>query len=219
MRATFDGEHRSGKGTQIGLCAANLDYKYLVVRGDGTYQGGLDGILDEDSLAFRLHLNKSLEHDGNGGGNFWDIAATACAQVVTMPELSDQSLLIDRGPLSRAAFLLTKGLSGAALVGAMYPGYTYDLDGHTITHDPVDVETIDFGNIIYLQVTAATLLDRLDTSDPKFEFRKHNILQKEGLYEAAIHQLPEDTQSRIITINGDQAPEDVFTDYAEVLSS
>lgn len=59
MRLTFEGEHRSGKGTQIELHKqANPDL--LVVRGDGSYQGGLEGILSDEEISSRQELNSQL---------------------------------------------------------------------------------------------------------------------------------------------------------------
>jgi thymidylate kinase len=216
VRITFEGEHRSGKGTQIKLYKEVVSSNPLVVRGDGSYQGGLEEILSEEEIAFRNHLNERLYKKIDNSDVLWGIAATACAMTVRRPELSARSLLIDRGPLSRASFLLSRGKSGDELLKAMYPGFTYEANGRTFRQDAIDVESVDFGRVIYIQVPSSILLSRVSDDDPKAEFRRRNIRDKEGLFDRAITTLPATIQDSIEVIDGNQSPYNVLKSYTEI---
>lgn len=216
MRITFEGEHRSGKGTQIELYKEKSIRDLLVVRGDGSYQGGLDGILNESEIDLREELNGQLyeKHDAKIKMHLWSIAASLCASVVTHSSLQDRDLLIDRGPLSRASFLLSTGFEGKELLDGMYPAYVLNTCQGAIEGDAINVESIDFGQIVYIKVPASVLLGRISENDPKAEFRKKNIIEKEGLFEKAIEVLPRSVQSNIEVIDGDRLPEEVYKSYS-----
>lgn len=216
MRITFEGEHRSGKGTQIALYKEKHDQNLIVVRGDGSYQGGLEDILSEEELAFRTHLNERLYTETDKADVLWGIAATACALTVNKPELSQRPLLIDRGPLSRASFLLNRGKTGNELIRGMYPGFTYEMGNRTLRQPPIDVESVDFGRILYIKVPSSVLLSRITDDDPKAAFRRKNILDKEGLFDRAIDSLPKSIQDSIQVIDGNQEPHIVLASYAEM---
>ena len=215
MRITFEGDHRSGKGTQIDLYKDTYDPDITVVRGDGSYQGGLEGIASDDEIAFRDHLNERLYKETDKAELLWGIAATACALTVAKPELAGIPLLIDRGPISRAAFLLSRGKAGKELIDGMYPGFTYDMDGRTFTQPTVDIDSIDFGRIVYIQVPTSVLLSRITDDDPKADFRRKNIREKEGLFDRAVESMPSSVRASIEVIDGNQAPRDVLASYAE----
>lgn len=95
----------------------------------------------------------------------------------------------------------------------MYPKYRLETTHAVIEGDKVDVESIDFGTIYYLRVPSAVLLGRVSEDDPKYEFRKKNIIEKEGLFEKAIDQMPRSVQSNIKVVDGNQNPQDVFRSY------
>ena len=215
MRLAFEGEHRSGKGTQIGL-HKEANPGLLVIRGDGSYQGGLDGVLSEEEIRLREELNGRLyeKNTEKVKQHLWTIAARLCIDVVTRSELQDRDVLIDRGPLSRASFLLSNGLEGRGLLDNMYPEYEIDTEAGIVSGEKIDVESIDFGKIYYLKVPTSILLGRVSEDDPKYEFRKKNIIEKEGLFERAIDQMPRSVRSSIEVVDGNQSPEDVFNSYS-----
>ena len=214
MRLTFEGEHRSGKGTQIGL-HKDANPNLLIIRGDGSYQGGLEGVLSADEIKLREELNGRLyeKNTETVKQHLWAIAARLCVEVVAESKLQDRDILIDRGPLSRASFLLSNGLEGKELLDSMYPEYRLDTLEGVAEVSRVDIESIDFGKIYYLKVPTSVLLGRMSNEDPKYEFRKKNIIEKEGLFEKAIEQMPRSVQSIIEVIDGNQSPEDVFNSY------
>lgn len=215
MRITFEGDHRSGKGTQIDLYKSTYSPDIAVVRGDGSYQGGLEGIVSEQEIEFRKHLNERLYKETDKAELLWGIAATACALTVVKPELSQHSLLVDRGPISRAAFLLSRGKAGKVLIDDMYPGFTYDMNGHTLTQPSIDIDTIDFGRIVYIKVPTSVLLSRISDDDPKAEFRRNNIREKDGLFDRAVEIMPNSIQTFIEVVDGDQSPQEVLASYAD----
>lgn len=213
MRITFEGDHRSGKGTQIALYREKHGPDIPVVRGDGSYQGGLEGIVDDEQLAFRRHLNVRLYTEKDRAETLWDIAATACAATVNLPQFRGSSLLVDRGPVSRAAFLLSRGITGRELIDAMYPEFTYELDDTRIEQPAIPVESVDFGRIVYIRVPTDVLLSRISSDDPKAEFRRKNIQDKEGLFDAAVDVLPRSVREMVEVIDGHQPPEVVLKNY------
>ena len=213
MRITFEGEHRSGKGTQIDIYKKRHDAEITVVRGDGSYQGGLEEVLSEEEIAFRRNLNERLYKETDKVDVLWGIAATACAMTINKPQFKDTSLLIDRGPLSRASFLLSRGMEGDELVHAMYPGFSYSFETSTINQEPIPLEDVDFGKIVYIKVPTPVLLSRISPDDPKAEFRKRNIIEKEGLFDRAIKNLPRDIQNSIEVVDGNQSPDAVLDSY------
>ena len=216
MRLTYEGEHRCGKGTQIELSDVLVD-DALVVRGDGSYQGGLEGIVSPEVIAFRNSLNKRLYSADSVSEKLWDVAATACAATISSDVVANRNLLIDRGPLSRASYLLSKGYVGRYLLDNMYPEFDYvDGDIHVVM-PKIDVRDVDFGNIVYMQVPSAVLLTRITGDDPKAAFRRQNIIAKEGLFERAIDAVPQEVRDVITIVDGSQAPEDVLTQYVHLL--
>ncbi|MEO8911879.1 MAG: hypothetical protein ABI303_02755 [Candidatus Saccharimonas sp.] len=216
MRITFEGEHRSGKGTQIDLYKQGSESDLLVLRGDGSYQGGLSGILDETEICLREEINSQLysEHTAKVKGHLWSVAAHLCAETILSSQFKDRSLLIDRGPLSRASFLLSTGLEGKELLDNMYPAYDFKSKHGVIHGGPINVESVDFGRIIYLQVPMEVLLERISDNDEKADFRRKNIIAKKGLFEKAIEALPKSVQSSVEVINGDRHPDEIYQSYS-----
>lgn len=216
-RTTFEGEHRCGKGTQIELAVAALGDGVVVVRGDGSYQGGLEAYVSEEELQFRNSLNEVLYKETSGSDRLWGIAATACAASIGFPQFADKNLLIDRGPLSRATYLLSHGVQPRDVSSLLYPQFTFRTEATTIQHDAIHVEDVDFGNIIYIQVPTSVLLDRIEDSDPKADFRRRNIVSKIGLFDMAVECMPESVQDAVVIVNGNMPPADVFDQYAHLL--
>ncbi len=218
MRITFEGEHRSGKGTQINLYKKRSMHDPLIIRGDGSYQGGLDNILDQEDVAIRESLNRHLYNssDQKVHKHLWSVAANLCASVVMHPNLQNQDILIDRGPLSRASFLLSTGLNGQELLNNMYPAYNLDIEDGAIRGDVINIESIDFGKIIYLKVPTSVLLERVSDDDPKADFRRKNIREKEGLFDKAIDTMPKSVRSNIEIVDGNRPPEEVYKSIVDI---
>lgn len=217
----LDGLHRAGKGTQAALLHAAISKnggRSIIVRGDGTRDGlGLsEGDPYSDEWQARGFRVKSPE------GNTID--AWNAASYILMRELSEfrqtnkfDVVIVDRTVLSRAAFLLHRGvaLEGERLtLEELYPD---NLSGE---HDALDLSAT-LPDIIF-ELKAATpsdLLERLDNGDPKYTFRARNI--KGGFNPASVAKihLPEEIERRVSVIDASQDIETVHLEIKRSLGS
>lgn len=202
----FDGLHRTGKGTQAEKLYEALlgtGARSVIVRGDGTREGS--GLHEGDSYSeewqARSHRVKSPE--GNTV-EAWNAASYILARELSAKIHSNtnryDAIIVDRSLLSRAAFLLHRGigLKGTRFtLDEMYP------DNATMTpENQIDLKGIVPDIIFDLQVESPkVLLSRLDPEDPKYIFRARNI--RGGFDAAAIasRHLPEDIEERVETID------------------
>lgn len=221
----FDGLHRTGKGTQAELLAqaiAEAGGTSITVRGDGTREGlGLHAgdPYSEEWQQRGAHL-KTAQGGTVEGWNaasyllmreLWDLSSSKSAQ-------NYDAILVDRTVISRAAFLLHRGIGmeGQRLsLDSLYP------DNSSV---PPDAQ-LDLGKIIPdaifdLQVDSPQdLLERLDPQDPKFTFRARNI--KGGFRPAKIarQHLPDEVEQRVVTLDATQEKEQVFEKVISHLAS
>lgn len=205
-RATFvglDGLHRAGKGTQAALLHTAIEKnggRSIIVRGDGTRDGlGLsEGDPYSDEWQARSRRVKSPE------GN--TVEAWNAASYVLMRELSEyrhsdnyDAVIVDRTVLSRAAFLLHRGvaLEGERLsLDELYPD---NLSGE---HSALDIAATLPDTIFELKTPSPSdLLERLDADDPKYTFRARNI--KGGFNPASVakNHLPLEIEQRVSVID------------------
>ena len=204
----IDGLHRAGKGTQAKMLQATISHgggKGVIVRCDGTREGlGLsDGDPYSEEWQSRGRLVKSPQ------GN--TVEQWNAASYLLMSELdgrvSDKknpydAFIVDRTVISRAAFLLHRGiaLEGERLTLAdMYP------DNDQTSHAAIDLPGL-VPEVIF-ELTAPSphvLLDRLDAEDTKYTFRARNIRGGFSAASIARGHLPEDIERRVITINAAQ---------------
>ena len=217
----LDGLHRAGKGTQAALLPATISEnggRSIIVRGDGTRDGlGLsEG--DPYSNEWQTRSLRVKSPEGN------TVEAWNAASYVLMRELSElrktdkyDSVIVDRTVLSRAAFLLHRGvaLEGERLsLDELYPE---NLSGE---HEALDLAAT-LPDIIF-ELRAATpsdLLERLDNEDPKYTFRARNI--KGGFNPASIAKihLPEDIERRVRVVDASQEIKIVHQEIKRSLGS
>jgi thymidylate kinase len=210
----FDGLHRVGKGTQAEMLTRHLLLEgktSLTVRGDGTREGL--GQTPGDPLSpewqERSRRLKSIDRTVEG----WNLAS-----YILMKELdarihsaeAPDYLIIDRGIISRAAFLLHRGVlkrKRRARLDELYPDAALD--------DSFDINNVIPDVIFDMQVDDPDILfDRLDLNDPKYDFRAQNI---RGGFDSAAQAslyLPKNIEKRVEYIDATQ-PIDVI--HAHVL--
>ncbi len=217
----LDGLHRAGKGTQAALLRAAISEnggRSIIVRGDGTRDGlGLsEG--DPYSSEWQARSLRVKSPEGN------TVEAWNAASYVLMRELSEfretdkfDAIIVDRTVLSRAAFLLHRGvaLEGERLtLDELYP------DNLSREHEVLDLASTLPDVIFELKTpTPSDLLERLDNQDPKFTFRARNI--KGGFNPASIakRHLPEEIENRVKVIDASQEIEVVHQEIKRSLGS
>lgn len=217
----LDGLHRAGKGTQAALLRAAISEnggRSIIVRGDGTRDGlGLsEG--DPYSNEWQARSLRVKSPEGN------TVEAWNAASYVLMRELNEfretgeyDAVIVDRTVLSRAAFLLHRGvaLEGERLtLDELYPD---NLSGE---HEALDLAATLPDVIFELKAPAPSdLLERLDNEDPKYIFRARNI--KGGFNPASIAKihLPEDIERRVRVVDASQEIETVHQEIKRSLGS
>lgn len=217
----LDGLHRAGKGTQAALLHAAISEnggRSIIVRGDGTRDGlGLsEG--DPYSNEWQARSLRVKSPEGN------TVEAWNAASYVLMRELGEvrnsdnyDAVIVDRTVLSRAAFLLHRGvaLEGKSLtLDELYPD---NLSGE---HEALDLAATLPDVIFELKTpTPSDLLERLDNEDPKYTFRARNI--KGGFNPASIAKihLPKDIERRVKVVDASQEIEMVHQEIKRSLGS
>lgn len=204
----FDGLHRAGKGTQAELLS---DYFLkrrvfsLTVRGDGTREGlgQTPGDPVDTDWQERSRRLKTVDRTVEG----WNLASYILARElhghITNPSGPDR-IIVDRTLLSRTAFLLHRGVlphHQRATLDSLYPDA---IDANF----PIE-ETIP--DVIFEMSVPdpEILLDRLDPSDPKYDFRAQNIRGGFTAAQAAREYLPESIEARVVTLDATQTPEKI----------
>jgi len=211
----FDGLHRVGKGTQTRALVDTLSDKNLntiVVRGDGTRDGL--GLSQGDPFDLEWQQrNKYIKSEQGGSVEDWNASS-----LVLLRELSEvleneqekkfDAVIIDRSILSRAAFLLHRGvgMTGVRMtLEELYPS------NQTLHGDErLDLESLIPDIIFDLQAeNPLSLLSRLDRDDPKYLFRSRNI---KGGFESSIqakYHVPKNVQERVEVLDAGDSPENV----------
>lgn len=200
----FDGLHRSGKGTQAELLARALDEQHtrsVILRGDGTREGAGQSPGDPYSKEWqeRNHRLKTVDRTVEG----WNQSAYILAR-----ELHDriqnagqeEAIIVDRTLISRAAFLLHRGVTAhgaTAELADLYPDHQ-----DVAEEEAFDLDAIVPDVIFDLQADSPEdLLSRLDPDDPKYEFRAQNIRGGFETAQIASQHLPASVQARVETLD------------------
>ena len=210
----FDGNHRAGKGTQIRLLEAFLVRGGLHpyrLRGDGSRTGaGMDcsDPYSEWWQEFKANL-KSFENEYDA----WRIGARrllaeAAVKFTCISSDSNAVLLFDRSYLSRAQMTLKEGLDLSH--ANMYFG-----QGENVVDDGI-IDATKPDLVVYLDAPSHVLTGRLTQTDPKFDFRNHNIINSEDYFEEAFASLIGFGEN-IVKLDGDQPPEQVFECVRDVI--
>ena len=208
----FDGLHRVGKGTQTRALVETLTDKGLVsivVRGDGTRDG--QGLTQGDpfDLVWQQR-NKYIKFEQGGSVENWNASS-----LVLLRELSEllrvqrerkyDAIIIDRSILSRAAFLLHRGVG---MIGErMSLDELYPSNQSLQVDERLDLEALVPDLIFDLQSkNPSTLLKRLDQNDPKYVFRSRNI---KGGFESSVQaksHVPENVEERVEVLDAGDLP-------------
>ena len=202
----FDGNHRVGKGTQIDILSMSLadrGIRPLVLRGDGSRPGLGDSESDPHSLwwqGFREYIKQfDNEYDA------WRIGARrllgeAAIKLASVNDSMTSVVLFDRSRISRTQMTLKEGL--ATDFEIMYRNNGDD------EYDDADLKEFVPDLTIYMHAPASILLGRLSSQDPKYEFRRRNIIHSQDTFEAASDRCRE-SGAKVVSIRADQDPVDI----------
>ena len=210
----FDGLYRTGKGTQAEKLQSAIAREHMssvVIRGDGTRDGlGLHAG-DPYSEEWQARGRRLKSPEGNTVEG-WNAASYILARELAnrVNENSDghDVVIVDRTLLSRAAFLLHRGiqLRGDRLtLPKMYP----ESEGLS-DQEKIDFEAMVPDVIFDLQVDdPRALLERLDKEDPKYQFRSRNIKGGFDSAQIAAQHLPLDIEERVVRLEALETAETV----------
>lgn len=215
----FDGLHRSGKGTQAALLhEANMEAgaKSIIVRGDGTRDGL--GLTEGDPYCSEWQKRGREMKSGNSNSvEDWNVSS-----LLLMTELQEHvrenekdMIIVDRSLLSRAAFLLHRGV--------FYPSDEITIEDLYPENSILDADCrVDFDKTIpdlVFNLRAAkpkVLLERLDKDDPKYQFRSRNIKGGFSAAQSAVDLLPSNMRERVVNLD---CSEDEKAIHGRVLAS
>jgi thymidylate kinase len=211
----FDGLHRAGKGTQASYLVEVLNsngLETLVVRGDGTRDGLGLSLGDPFSLEWQQR-NRYMKSEIGGRVEDWNASSLILLQELSVildrgHENKLDAVIIDRTILSRAAFLLHRGvgmIGERMTLDELYPNnQTLQVDGR------LDLKALVPDVIFDLRAqNPAYLLDRLDHNDPKYVFRSRNI---KGGFESSMNakrHVPENVEVRVKMLDAAETPDEV----------
>lgn len=211
----FEGLHRSGKGTQIEFLKEKLDeigIPAIVVRGGGSRTNNGSDIGDPYSSWWEKHLSNLKKPDSKKSDWIEGSRRLSREMIVfrdrILPKFAEQKgasravLLIDRSILSHIAMLDDDDILN------MDKEHVYGVRSNQGKKLP-DTANVFPDLLFYLKSSSDTLLKRLDENDPKYEFRKKNILENGGKFDGAISLLSDTLKDRIITIDASLTPEDI----------
>jgi len=222
----FEGLHRSGKGTQIEIIKQRLDelgVPSIVIRGAGSRENKGEDVGDKYSEWWESHLKKikgpvSTKEDWIEGARRL-ARETLVFRDRILPQYAQEMgvnravLLIDRTILSHLAIIDDKTKDALNIDEE----HVY---GKRDERNRILPETREiFPDVIfYLKAKPEVLLSRLDPNDPKFEFRKKNILENTTSFDTAIEALPTDLKEDIINIDASQKSEVVAEEIFRILT-
>jgi thymidylate kinase len=218
----FEGPNRVGKGTQIARLYRYLEDRNipcLIVRGSGSRPAS--GAHTGDPLSqWWFRTNQSLKTTANL--DMWQVSANRLARefilwrdfffprMLRRKKAQHGVILVDRTVLSQFMILRETGVTDW---NKLYPDIARSL-GRKITGDMVCPDVI-----INLVAPKETLLSRLDSSDPKHDFRRLLIETKSHWYLDTMTMLPRRIQNKIRLVGADGTVDMVFGHILDTLLS
>ena len=223
----FEGPHRAGKGCNINLLSeylANKNIPSVTLKGDGSRPGVGDS--EGDPFSKYWQDASSELHKPNVDAELWEKAAYILSKEYLIwkgiyfprkiKQLGVESgvIILDRSILSRT--LIPREKISRHLWNEEVPNNLYrkpeNWKGQEIKIDNVTPDLI-----FSLYAPLETLIARLDKDDPKYEFRKRNLINRYEWYIDAVNYIPESLKSHVVSVNTNRDPNLVFEDIKSVL--
>lgn len=212
----FDGLHRVGKGTQATMLLNHIEERgntAIIMRGDGTREGL--GVTDGDpySPEWQERSHRLKTYDRTVGS--WNLASYILVRelhdAIYSPTAPD-TIIVDRSILSRAAFLIHRGVAQVGSELSLEDLYPDDSEGSPLVEATIPDVLFD------MQVgEPGVLLDRLDINDPKFDFRAENIRGGFAAAREAVNYLPSTIKNRVEFIDAGHEPEAIHNYIVSLL--
>lgn len=209
----FDGLHRVGKGTQTRALVEALSRNgidTLVVRGDGTRDGL--GLTQGDPFSLEWQQrNKYIKSEQGGSVDDWNASSSVLLRELSVllhdeREEKYDAIVIDRSILSRAAFLLHRGVGMPG--DRMTLDELYPCNSSLQVNEQLNLEALVPDIIFDLRArNPESLLSRLDQDDPKYVFRSRNI---KGGFESSLQakqHVPESVEDKVKVLNAGDSPQ------------
>ena len=208
----FDGNHRIGKGTQIGIVGDALKkegYRPHILRGDGSRPGlGLEE--NDPHSEYWAEFKEYATRQENLFDAWREGARYLVGEAVVKRQLLGQHdiVLFDRSVLSRTQMTLKEGIEPTFWNMYMNRG----VEG--VSDD--DIRGLNPDLLVYLAADSSIMSERLDPSDPKYEFRRANIVSSNEYFNAA-YDVCADGEIPSTRINGAAEVRDVARDIRRVI--
>lgn len=214
----FEGMHRSGKGTQIELLKNKLSeigLPCIAVQGEG-YRRGIGSSPEDPQSDVWQKLSDQLKR--GEGFDIWDEASYRLARelIIWRERVLNKEVSETLSPLG--VLILDRSLISKSLLKTLQlkPSPTKIFSPDELYPDAIQHRkkiTVDMvlPDIIFnLIAPKDVLLSRLDPQDPKYEFRKNNIIKDFDLYTSAKMHLSEEIKKRIVDIDSSAPAEEVY---------
>lgn len=210
----FDGNHRVGKGTQIDLLSmalADKGIRSLILRGDGSRPGLGNSEGDPHSQWWQNFKEYAKEFDNEYDA--WRIGARrllgeAAAKIASIDDNMTTVVLFDRSRISRTQMTLKEGLP--TNFETMYRN-----DGND-KYEDARLKTLAPDLTVYMHAPTSILLGRLSPQDPKYEFRRRNIINSQDTFDSAFEHC-RDKGEDVVAIKADQDPVDVTLNVRDAI--
>ncbi len=176
----LDGNHRTGKGTQLDILSETLSqegYDPLILRGDGTRPG--EGGSAGDPFSLWWQDFKSFAKGHHNHYSAWRIGARQllAEAAIWLSELPKNGIILfDRAGISRSQMTLKENLPVCFETMYLQDANTPQLSNKEILQLQPDLT-------VFLAADTDTLLERLDENDPKYTFRRNNIISSNDFFE------------------------------------
>lgn len=210
----FDGNHRVGKGTQIDLLSmalADKGIRSLILRGDGSRPGLGNSEGDPHSQWWQNFKEYAKGFDNEYDA--WRIGARrllgeAAAKIASIDDNMTTVVLFDRSRISRTQMTLKEGLP--TNFETMYRN-----DGND-EYEDARLKTLAPDLTVYMHAPTSILLGRLSSQDPKYEFRRRNIINSQDTFDSAFEHC-RDKGEDIVAIKADQDPVEVTLNVRDAI--
>jgi thymidylate kinase len=224
---SFEGPHRVGKGQNIKLLSQYLSEKnipHVVLKGDGSRSG--EGQIEGDPESLYWQKLSSELRNSEVPKEMWNYAAYLLSREflvwknVYMPRKLNFSnshrglIILDRSILSRT--LIPRELTEPSKWSEEIPNTLYKKPDNW-KGKQIDLESVTPDLVFSLHAPLNVLLERLDKDDPKYEFRKRNLIDRYNWYIDSVNYIPKELETIIVSVDTNRQPDKVFSNIKKVL--
>jgi thymidylate kinase len=193
---------------QINLLSTSLakrGIRSLILRGDGSRPGF--GDCEGDPYSPWWQNFKQYVKECTNEYDAWCVGARrlmgeAASRIAEQKNPQKTVILFDRARISRAQMTLKEGLPLS--FETMYRNVGHD------NYNDSELKNLRPNITIYLHAPATVLLGRLSLQDPKYDFRRENIITSQESFDHAFDALRERGET-VVSARADQDPVEAMT--------